>query len=187
MSTGVSDPEAIAALASAAAAAFAAFLFARAALHKLWDFTAFTGFVTDYHLLPETLVKPASVALVATEVAIVLAVMVPGARGFGLALGAALLLAYALAMGINVARGRRHIECGCGGAVQPITPALLLRNGALAALLLAGAAMPATALAWTDAAAAIAAALILFAGYLMADQLLSNAAYLVRREQGKMQ
>lgn len=187
MSAALSDPAAMTALASAAAAAFAAFLFARAVLHKLWDFTAFTGFVADYRLLPETLVKPASVALIAAEVAVVLAVMVPGARGFGLVLGAAMLLGYALAMGINVARGRRHIECGCGGAVQPITPALLARNGVLAALLLASAAMPATALAWTDAAAAIAAALIFFSGYLMADQLLSNAAYLVRREQGKMQ
>jgi len=177
----------IGALASAAVAAFAAFLFARAALHKAWDFTAFTGFVQDYRLLPEALVRLAAAALLLAEGLVVAAMLIPGARAFGLVLGAGLLLGYGIAMAVNVARGRRHIECGCGGAVQPVTPALLARNAMLAMLLIAGALAPAAPLGLAEAAAAIAAGLIAFAGYLMADQLLSNAAYLVRREQGTLQ
>lgn len=177
----------IGALASAAVAAFAAFLFARAALHKAWDFTAFTGFVQDYRLLPEALVRLAAAALLLAEGLVVAAMLIPGARAFGLMLGAGLLQGYGIAMAVNVARGRRHIECGCGGAVQPVTPALLARNAVLAMLLIAGALAPAAPLGLAEAAAAIAAGLIAFAGYLMADQLLSNAAYLVRREQGTLQ
>jgi hypothetical protein len=187
MSGALTQAASVEALASASAAAFAAFLFARAALHKAWDFTAFTGFVQDYDLLPAALVRLASALLLAAEIAVVAAMLIPGARLPGLVRGAAILLGYALAMGINVARGRRYVECGCGGAVQPITPALLIRNAVLAAVLLAGAAMVPGALAWTEAVAAIAAALIAFAGYVMAEQILSNAAYLLRREQGNTQ
>ena len=182
--SALADGAAMAALASAAVAAFAACLFARAALPKGWDFTAFTGFVQDYALLPERLVKPASAALIGAEGAVVGLMLLPGGRAFGLILAAALVGLYAVGMGVNLARGRRHVECGCGGAVQPITPALLVRNAVLAGLFLFGAALPAAGLGLAETLAALAAALIAFAGYVMADQLLSNAAYLVRREQG---
>ena len=32
---------------------------------------------------------------------------------------------------INLARGRRYIDCGCGGPGQPISYGLVVRNGAL--------------------------------------------------------
>ena len=46
--------------------------------------------------------------------------------------GAALLLAYAAVMAINLVRGRRFIDCGCGGAAQPLSLGLVLRNVVLA-------------------------------------------------------
>lgn len=185
--TAAAEPAAFAALASAGIAAFAAVLFARAALHKAWDFTEFTGFVQDYRLVPDGAVPLVGALLLAAEAAVVLALMAPGLRSPALIAAAALLAGYGLAMGINIARGRRHVECGCGGAVQVLGPALLLRNGVLAGLMLLGAALPGQPLSVAETLAALAAGLIVFAGYVMADQLLSNAAYLVRREQGKMQ
>ncbi|MCB1331100.1 MAG: hypothetical protein KDK28_17370, partial [Maritimibacter sp.] len=49
-----------------------ALIFLRAVYHKTSEFTEFTGFVADYRILPETLVRPASFGLVAAEAAVVL-------------------------------------------------------------------------------------------------------------------
>ena len=56
------------------------------------------------------------------------------ARG-ALVAAAALLAAYGAAIGVNLARGRRHIDCGCVGpaARRPIGGWLVARNGVLAA------------------------------------------------------
>ncbi len=52
------------------AGAFTALLFARAAWHKLADFTEFTGFVADYQLVPEPMVRPVSWSLIGRNIAI---------------------------------------------------------------------------------------------------------------------
>jgi hypothetical protein len=54
---------------------------------------------------------------------------------------AGLLLLFALAMGINLRRGRRHIDCGCfqNALKQTLSWALVMRNVVLA--LLAGLAL----------------------------------------------
>ena len=57
------------------------------------------------------------------------ALVAPVTRPLGLLAGAGLLALYAGAMAINIRRGRTHVECGCGGPVQPINGATLLRNG----------------------------------------------------------
>ena len=92
--------------------------------------------------------------------------------------GAGLLLVYAAAIALNLARGRDAIDCGCGapGDERSIGVDLVARNLVLAALAL-GAALPATAraLTWLDlasAAAAFAAAAALLAA---AEHALSNA------------
>ncbi len=110
---------------------FAAGLFASSALHKLRTFTRFTGFVAGYRLIPAPLVRPASAAMVTLEVAAVPALFLPSSPAAGLP--AALLLLYAGAMGVNLLRGRSNIDCGCGGAPMPLSPALVVRNLLLAA------------------------------------------------------
>ena len=55
----------LASLTSAAITVFTALIFARAAVHKLAEFTEFTGFVDDYRLIDERLVRPVSAAIVA--------------------------------------------------------------------------------------------------------------------------
>jgi hypothetical protein len=50
------------------------------------------------------------------------------------ALAIVLLVVYAASMSVNLARGRRYIDCGCAGpaARQPLSAWLVLRNLALA-------------------------------------------------------
>ena len=43
-----------------------------------------------------------------------------------------LLATYALAMGINLSRGRSQIDCGCGDTPQSLSGLLVLRNCVLA-------------------------------------------------------
>ena len=60
------------------------------------------------------------------------------------AAAAGLLSAFAVAMGINLLRGRRHIDCGCfqGALKQPLRWTLVIRNALLALLLLAAGTAP---------------------------------------------
>jgi hypothetical protein len=51
------------------------------------------------------------------------------------------LLLYGFAIAVNLARGRRDIDCGCGGLMerQALSEALVLRNALLAGAALASA------------------------------------------------
>lgn len=163
-------------LLAAALTVFVSLIFARAAWHKLGEFTEFTGFVADYKLLPERLVVPASWAIVGSETASVALQLVPGGRLFGLGIAVLMLLAYAGAMAINISRGRTAIECGCGDAVQPLSWSLVARNAILATLGLIAIALPLGPMTAPDAIAAIAAGFALWVGFLLIEQILSNAS-----------
>lgn len=121
-----------------------ALLFVGAARHKLADSLRFEGVVADYRLAPARWSFGIARGLVVLEVALVLAF----ALGFFIpvlasvaALAAAVVLAgYALAIGVNLARGRNEIECGCGGPGELLRPRLLLRNAVLIGVCLVGAA-----------------------------------------------
>jgi hypothetical protein len=116
-----------------------ALLLVGAAAAKMRDLARFRASVGDYRLVPDALVAPAAVAIVAAELALGALLLVPGGRAVGLAGSAALLLVYAAAVGVNLARGRR-IDCGCGGpgSRRPIGGRLVARNVIVAAVALAG-------------------------------------------------
>lgn len=127
-------------------------LFASAAVHKLRDRTAFAGVLAAYRVVPATAVPAAALAVAAAEVAVAVALAVGSALGPA---GAVVLLAtYSSAIGFNLARGRRAIDCGCGapGTRQPISEWLLVRNALLAAAALALVPAPGVTrpLAWVD-------------------------------------
>src|SRR2546425_10159919 len=86
-----------------------------AAGHKLRDRDRFRATLAEYRLLPAGLVPLAAALVVAVEVAAAGALLVPGARAAGLVAAAALLVLYGAAIAINLARGRRDIDCGCAG------------------------------------------------------------------------
>lgn len=168
-------------LAAGSAVVFTTLLFAAAALHKLWDFTAFTGYVADYRLVPERLSRAAAALAAGAELLAVGLLVVPGGQAAGSSLAIALLLFYATAIAVNLARGRDRIECGCGGAVQPLSRTLVLRNLALSAVVAAGLGGTTGALDAGGAVTALLAGSTLWVGYALIDQILANGAYLRRR------
>jgi len=104
-----------------------------AARHKLADFAHFCGVVQHYRLLPSALAKAAAALLVATEGAVGVALWVPALAAPAALAAFGLLSLYSAAIGINLLRGRRYIDCGCGrpGSVRPLSGALLIRNAGL--------------------------------------------------------
>lgn len=169
-------------LVTASSTALAALL-AGAASHKLRDWRAFNAIVRAYQLLPAPWAPAATASLALAELALALALLLPAWRATA-ALGVVVLMAlYAGAIGLNLWRGRRDIDCGCSGpgAAQPLRPLLLLRNLAIA--LLAGlAALPAAerALGALDTFVVIAAAAVALLIHVAVDGLLANQPRLAK-------
>lgn len=147
-----------------------ALLFAVAGAHKLRARAAFAETLAGYRLLPEGTVGPASLFLPFVECLIAAGLLVPGTRASAGLAGSALLIAYAVAMGINLLRGRRHLDCGClgprGGGM--ISGALVLRNALMAVALCvtAAARWSAHSMNWLDIgtmAGAVCVAALLYA------------------------
>jgi uncharacterized membrane protein YphA (DoxX/SURF4 family) len=111
-----------------------ALLFATAALHKLRDLPAFRATLRDYRALPGRLVPAAALTLVSIELAVVALLLLPAADPIGPVAVLMLLALYCGAIALNLARGRRHIDCGCLGPAkrQPLSPWLLARNAVIA-------------------------------------------------------
>ena len=114
-----------------------ALLFASAALHKLRDLRQFAATFHAYQVLPQLCARLAWLVPL-LELTVAAGMLASASRRGASAAGAALLLIYACAMGINLARGRRDLDCGCGAAEErrPIAVWMVWRNLALAALLL---------------------------------------------------
>ena len=156
-----------------------ALLFAVAAAHKLRDMAAFRGTFADYRLLPDA----AAWAVPAAEAAVALLLVAPATSAVGKAGAVALLVAYAAAIGVNLVRGRRHIDCGCAGphARRPIGPGLVVRNTVLAAVALAARApVYDRPLVWVDALTVSGAVMALAALYVAADRLMAYGPALAR-------
>jgi hypothetical protein len=158
-----------------------ALLVLTAALHKIRDPARFRATVADYRLLPPRLVTVGAAILVLSEVAV--AVALAGARTWGLAGAAALLGLYAVAIAVNLARGRRHLDCGCTGPAlrRPISGWLVFRNLVLVAVALADLA-PVTSrpLLWIDHLTVVAATAAFAACWMAADRLVATAPGLAR-------
>lgn len=162
------DPVAV----GAVVGALALILFA-AAWHKLSEPEVFAGALQAYDLLPAGAVMPAARMLPWIEIATGVALLVPATRDPALLIFTALILAYAGAMAINLWRGRRQIDCGCGGEVHPLSWGLVLRNAvlAIAALLVAGPPVE-RALEWLDGVSLVIGVLAFYALYLLFDEVL---------------
>ena len=114
-----------------------ALVFLGAAAAKMRNWTIFPGIVANYRLLPQVMVGPVAYALPPLEAAIGATLPTGLFAPWPEAAAAALLCVFAVAMGINLLRGRRHIDCGCfqGALKQPLRWMLTIRNVLLAALL----------------------------------------------------
>jgi len=117
-------------------------MFLIAAYHKLANGAAFRVTLLEYQLLPQWLVAPAAKFIPVIEILLGSSWLLSFYSQPMTAIGSAALLGiYALAIGINLYRGRVHFDCGCsfGGKdenEQFLSGGLVARN-----VLLIGAAL----------------------------------------------
>lgn len=116
---------------------FAVF-FAWAAYLKQSDIRAFTAVVGRYQLMPRVMVPFGARFAVLCEAATAALLLIPQTRAPAAIFGAAFCLLYTTAIGINLGRGRRDLDCGCSGPSErrPISAWMMPRNLALSAALL---------------------------------------------------
>ena len=160
-----------------------ALLFLAAAGHKVRDLGRFRSTLAEYRLLPAALVPAGTVLVVGTEAAIAVALVVPVLRVTALAAAAALLGLYGAAIAVNLARGRRDLDCGCTGPTvrRPISGWLVARNAALAAVALAAVTpVHGRTLVWIDGLTIAGATAVLAALHASLDRLLAHAPAMAR-------
>mgnify|MGYP001026319739 FL=1 len=160
-----------------------AVLLASAATHKLQAPARFTKQLADYQLLPDSLVRPSASLIPLFELVIAFALLVPVSRAWAALSAASLLALYAAAIGINLWRGRRDIDCGCAGPdqAQPLRPVLLLRNTVLVGLALLASVTPIVRdLNIFDGFVTVSASAVALLIYAAADGLLANSPLLLK-------
>jgi len=148
-------------------------VFALALSHKFRSYARFRASLQAYGIVPEFLLGVVAPFIVLVEALAALCLFIP--IGPGSLLAFAVLGVYTVAMGLNLARGRRYIDCGCGDLPTPLSGWLLLRNG-----LLMGLAWPygleggysGTPWTWLLVSAVV---LVFVVFYLTMEQLLANA------------
>ena len=108
-------------------------IFGLGAWGKFRELEEFTGIVRNYRLLPELAIRPVAYLMPVLETAIAVTLLAGTVHPYP-AKGAFVLLAiFALAIGINILRGRRYIDCGCFKTTlkQRLSWWLVVRNGLL--------------------------------------------------------
>ncbi len=163
-------------LGHAGAAALAIVLLA-GAWHKLADLDSFGMAVERYRLLAPAAARAVALSLPPLEALAGLLLLHPDSRVAGAATGAAILLLVTGAVAINLLRGRRDIDCGCGapGSAQRLSWVLVARNtGLLALCALAAAPAAPRELVWLDGLTTVFAALALWAVYGAVNELFSD-------------
>lgn len=117
---------------------FLAALFASAAISKLTSLEEFYGVVRNFRLVPEGVARAIAMVLPVAELAVAVGLLVTAFAVPAAVVAAVLLLGFAVAIGINVLRGRTQIDCGCfrNGMKQRISWAMVGRNIALTAMAL---------------------------------------------------
>ncbi len=113
-----------------------AVVFLIAFFHKVTAPASFVTTLKAYRLLPDELSLIAAYTLIAAELVTACALLVNS--DFGSISAAGLLAIYALAMLVNLLRGRRDVDCGCSGPYvrQTLSGWLIARNIGLIAVAL---------------------------------------------------
>jgi hypothetical protein len=158
-------------IAGFAASVTVGLVFLVAALGKLRHRGLLPGVIANYRLLPEALVAPAALLLPFVELIVAVGLLLGNRPAAPLA-AIVLLLVFAAAMAINIRRGRRHIDCGCGhsGLRQDLGWRMVARNLVMALALAVRLATPGD-LAMLDIGVAIAAGAMVYLLMLMFNAL----------------
>lgn len=110
-----------------------AVVFGGAAISKLQNADEFHGVVRNFRLLPEQVDGAFAFALPWVELVLAASLLTGIALNVAGAVAGALLVIFAVAIAINIVRGRTEIDCGCfrQGMRQRLSWALVARNVAL--------------------------------------------------------
>lgn len=114
-------------------------LFGSAAVMKMRAPAIFLATLADYRLVPRSVLPMAGVLVIALEVAVAVGLIWPTTRAASGVIGAGVMVLYGAAIGINLVRGRREIDCGCSLRRRPIGRWMVARNLFFAAALLVAA------------------------------------------------
>lgn len=103
-------------------------LFAAAAISKINDLTGFRKILAAYQLVPTVFIGSVVAIIILVEILLAALWTVPHYRALASYASIFVLVAYALAITVNLLRSRNYISCGCGED-QPISWWLVVRNG----------------------------------------------------------
>ena len=135
------------------AALVLSYVFVLAGVHKCRAPAEFATTLANYRILPEGLTRQCVYLLPVVEIMTGVALLIPATARTAAFSAGTLLCMYIAAIAINLLRGRRNIDCGCGGPAQKqtISEWMIARNGLLLFLAFAAGtqAMPRTLL-WFD-------------------------------------
>lgn len=159
-------------------AVFIGGLFLLAGWQKLNNPRYYAGVIADYKLPGVKGSNFLAVTVGLIELLIGIAVLIPVFRHAGSLSAALMLLIYALAIGLNLLRGRTTIDCGCSGPAarnQQINGWLPARN-ILLLLIAVGASMEPIAREWVwfDAVVILFALTLVTLVYAGAERLVAN-------------
>jgi uncharacterized membrane protein YphA (DoxX/SURF4 family) len=153
------------------------YLFLVGGWQKRADTAYFQQVITDYRLLPASWSPLLARAIPIVEICAGLALLIPALQLIALATVATLLAVYTLAIALNIARGRRDLDCGCAGPgqEQTISGWLLGRNLILISLaLLSVPALQQLSMDWLGWSLALLGATLLALFYHVFNQLIAN-------------
>lgn len=152
-------------------------VFVTSGFHKCQAPAEFATTLRNYKILPEALIRQCVYLLPVAEIMTGVALLIPAVTRLAALAAGALLIAYMLAIGVNLLRGRRNIDCGCGGPQQKqaISEWMIARNGLLLFLaVLAGAPVQPRPLLWFDWTVIVLAVVTGCLFYHIINQLLVN-------------
>jgi uncharacterized membrane protein YphA (DoxX/SURF4 family) len=110
-----------------------ALVFLISAIGKFQDMPSFISITLDYQVLPILWARRFAIALPWLEISIALLLIFGLGTQVAAGMSIMLLLSFVIAVGLNLLRGRKNLDCGCQGGrrQQKISSRLLLRNACL--------------------------------------------------------
>jgi hypothetical protein len=114
-----------------------ALLLTAAGAHKLRDLARFAEVFAAYRVLPEAFARRVAWLIPSLELCVAASLLWEPSRRAAAVAATAVLIAYASGLGINLVRGRRELDCGCGAASdrRAIAGWMVWRNLMLAAVI----------------------------------------------------
>ena len=148
-------------------------IFARALISKARHRQEFIGVVAAYRLLPQPFVRMTAWMVLILEGIVVLGLLTGHALFWISCLATALLCLFALAMAVNVARGRTEIDCGCFRDTlrQRISYGSVLRNLLLAVVAIVPALVTPTSVSSVQLVNGTCGGITFFLVFLLCEQL----------------